>query len=201
MANFVFNINSAGFGSVNAPVGNSFEGSGATGSGFRFRFGASPTAEGFGGKLLHKAISENQSTTALLQMIKNPDAVQTKDDKGLLPLHRACKHNAPVEVINTLLAAYPEAARLKSLVIERETKYNFGGKLPLHVACESKASIEIINALLASYPDAVKEKSAANTRTKYGIIIDNRESLKNYASVKQNNSQQSLSSKCVVCLF
>jgi len=111
------------FGSANAPAATSttegfgFGSDARTGGGNENLYSTSSDLQ------LHKAISENQSTTVLLQMLKDhPDAVQMKDDKGLLPLHRACEHNAPIEVINTLLAAYPEAARLKSLVIESETK-------------------------------------------------------------------------------
>jgi ankyrin repeat protein len=53
-------------------------------------------------------------------------------------LHPALKDKAPLEVVQALMAAYPEAAREK----DKE------GQLPLHSALTNQAPLEVVKALL-----------------------------------------------------
>ena len=65
-------------------------------------------------------------------------------DDGLLPLHRAVKKQAPVEVVLALLGAYPQAAAVK----------DGEGMLPLHDAARWQAPVAVVKALLGAHPQA-----------------------------------------------
>eukprot|EP00957_Ditylum_brightwellii_P025542 1930977-Ditylum_brightwellii.AAC.1 len=43
-----------------------------------------------------------------------PDAAREKDAFGWTPLHRACEHGAPFEVVAALLKAWPGAVKEKA---------------------------------------------------------------------------------------
>ena len=64
------------------------------------------------------------------------------------PLLLACKLNPPLDVVNSLLQAYPDAS------VETDCE----NKLPLHVACEFGAHPAVINTLLKANIDAAMEK-------------------------------------------
>ena len=81
---------------------------------------------------------------ALLKV--HPEAAQTKETCGRLPLHYAACRQASVEVVQALLKAHPGAAQTTDSV----------RLLPLHIAAVQKASVEVVRALLAAYPKAVK---------------------------------------------
>lgn len=57
---------------------------------------------------------------------------------GLTPLHYACERRPPVEVVETLIAASPEAVT---------TRMQPGGALPIHVACTWNAAPGVVVAL------------------------------------------------------
>eukprot|EP00571_Detonula_confervacea_P004889 CAMPEP_0172318328 /NCGR_PEP_ID=MMETSP1058-20130122/34573_1 /TAXON_ID=83371 /ORGANISM="Detonula confervacea, Strain CCMP 353" /LENGTH=1062 /DNA_ID=CAMNT_0013033141 /DNA_START=174 /DNA_END=3362 /DNA_ORIENTATION=+ len=61
----------------------------------------------------------------------------------ITPLHYACENKPSVEVIRTLIEAYPKAL---------ERRQEPGGQLPLHAACTWGASSEVIQTLLKSRP-------------------------------------------------
>jgi len=69
-------------------------------------------------------------------------------DSNVLPLHESLVANAPIEVVKTLLDAYPEGIK------ERETSYL---RFPLHCACRKNADPEIVQVLLNAYKDASLE--------------------------------------------
>eukprot|EP00814_Leptocylindrus_danicus_P004727 CAMPEP_0116012318 /NCGR_PEP_ID=MMETSP0321-20121206/5057_1 /TAXON_ID=163516 /ORGANISM="Leptocylindrus danicus var. danicus, Strain B650" /LENGTH=269 /DNA_ID=CAMNT_0003481649 /DNA_START=29 /DNA_END=839 /DNA_ORIENTATION=- len=62
-----------------------------------------------------------------------------------LPLHMAIYRRAPDNFCDTLIEAYPSAARIKG----RE------GYLPLHWACQVGASLAVVEALIVEYPSAL----------------------------------------------
>lgn len=65
----------------------------------------------------------------------------------MLPLHAAVLFNAPVDLIQALLKAYPDAC----------SKYDDQGMLPLHLAFRSGANEETILQLLDVYPNAIEQ--------------------------------------------
>jgi len=64
----------------------------------------------------------------------------------ILPIHRACARNTPLDVILALLAADPETAKKK----------DGAGRLPLHYAIRYGAGFKIIHALISVYPESVR---------------------------------------------
>jgi len=65
-----------------------------------------------------------------------------------LPLHKACVLQPPVTLIETLLHAYPEAAR----------SADQDGWLPIHCACFYGATETVINAILIANPKGAQSK-------------------------------------------
>lgn len=107
-----------------------------------------------------------------------------KNDRGNLPLHSAASFRAPVEVIEGLLEAYPEAASITNnygnlalhftawkkgpldcmklllqVFPEGAAQKNNHGNLPLHYAAHYNAPIEVVEALYHAYPEAARQKN------------------------------------------
>ena len=107
-----------------------------------------------------------------------------KNDRGNLPLHSAASFRAPVEVIEGLLEAYPEAASMTNnygnlalhftawkkgpldcmklllqIFPEGAAQKNNHGNLPLHYAAHYNAPIEVVEALYHAYPEAARQKN------------------------------------------
>jgi len=134
---------------------------------------------------LASLILEEQWDAALVRVKEAP--METKiwtinKDNHLryLPLHYACIHKAPIELIKALLDAYPSAALTRCQeydmlplhlaiqscsgldVIEALLKYNELATsvtdsfelLPLHLACTQGAKIDVISALVNAFPGA-----------------------------------------------
>lgn len=78
-----------------------------------------------------------------------PEGAKTKDALGRLPLHYACSHGAPVEVVSALLDSFPGGAAIGDK----------NGWLALHVACRVGESPQVINELLKAYPDSIGERT------------------------------------------
>jgi len=76
------------------------------------------------------------------------------NDRGSLPIHTACSHKAPAEVIDVLLKACPSAA----------SQPNANGNLPLHQASMWQAPVDTVEVLLSRHPDA------ALVRNQYGSL-------------------------------
>ena len=110
-----------------------------------------------------------------------------KNDRGNLPLHSAASFRAPVEVIEALLEAYPEAASMtnnygnlalhfsawKKGPLESEklllkvfpdgaAQKNNHGNLPLHYAAHYNAPLEVVEALYQAYPEGAHQKNNDN---------------------------------------
>lgn len=85
-----------------------------------------------------------------------PKGICTKDPfSGSLPLHLACRHSAPPELVKCVVMAYPTASRIEDMV----------GRLPLHMACLSGASRLTFIYLLKAFPHAVILKDDRRVRT------------------------------------
>ncbi len=107
-----------------------------------------------------------------------------KNDRGNLPLHTAASFRAPVEVIEGLLEAYPEAASMTNnygnlalhftawkkgpldcmrlllqVFPEGAAQRNNHGNLPLHYAAHYNAPMEVVEALYRAYPEASHQKN------------------------------------------
>ena len=65
----------------------------------------------------------------------------------MTPLHYACERKPPVEVVQALIEANPEAVTKRMMP---------GGCLPLHIACTWHSSPEVVSALLSAGPTTVK---------------------------------------------
>jgi hypothetical protein len=83
--------------------------------------------------------------TALAVILHSPHYTKTADSREGLPLHVAILSGAPVEVVSTLLEAYPDATTTQN-------RYN---SLPCHYACYAGISSEGMKMLLRCNPDAV----------------------------------------------
>jgi hypothetical protein len=66
---------------------------------------------------------------------------------SMTPLHYACERKPPVNVVEALIEANPEAVSQRMMP---------GGCLPLHVACTWHCSPTVIGALLAADPSTAK---------------------------------------------
>merc|ERR1712157_493070 len=70
-----------------------------------------------------------------------------------LPIHEACRHRPPLNLIQDLTRAYPVSLSLKD---------SSNGSLPSHFACRCGASEEVIRYLIEKYPES------AYVEDKYG---------------------------------
>ena len=66
---------------------------------------------------------------------------------GMTPLHYACERNPPLEVVEALIHAHPEAVAQRMMP---------GGCLPLHIACTWQSSAAVIGSLLSADPMSAK---------------------------------------------
>jgi Ankyrin repeats (3 copies) len=80
-----------------------------------------------------------------------PDVCKEKFRDGSLPLHCACKKNAPLDVIQFLVETWPDAVKDK--------EKNKCGELPLHWVFSSNSPLDVIQLLVETWPDTVKEKN------------------------------------------
>ena len=66
-------------------------------------------------------------------------------DSGFTPLHFAVERRPPVDVVQALIHAWPDALM---------TKLQPGGALPLHIACTWYASAQVVSVLCLAEPSA-----------------------------------------------
>ena len=102
-----------------------------------------------------RIIFTTSSTQWLTHTVIHSISLLKKDCYGesltshIIPLHLACLYNAPWEVIESLIIAFPEGVKDKDTLFQR---------LPLHVACEQNASYQIIRTLITYYPQGCKTR-------------------------------------------
>jgi hypothetical protein len=103
--------------------------------------------------LLYQYIKSNNWDLVMKQIKKSPEEASywvVESDYPRLPLHLACSHSTPLEIIQALKEAYPKALNTK----------DGSGSLPLHLSCTSNLPLPCIHAVLESYPDAISTKDA-----------------------------------------
>eukprot|EP00585_Thalassiosira_rotula_P001451 CAMPEP_0196151946 /NCGR_PEP_ID=MMETSP0910-20130528/34614_1 /TAXON_ID=49265 /ORGANISM="Thalassiosira rotula, Strain GSO102" /LENGTH=374 /DNA_ID=CAMNT_0041415437 /DNA_START=269 /DNA_END=1390 /DNA_ORIENTATION=- len=100
---------------------------------------------------LHDAarITDWPSVAALSQ--SNPESARYVGPDGWNALHHACDRRCPhVEVIDSLLSAYPQA------IVQTNDK----GWTPLHRACRNKTPRDVVRLLLRKYPELGKRAAS-----------------------------------------
>lgn len=128
---------------------------------------------------LHWMFHPRVSNELVKRMVSHyPNATQTRNSNHELPLHKACLHGAPSEVITFLLSEYPHGAQEVD---------NENGNLPLHLIIPKfsrldeksnrsmtsslnesltlQARIESMHELLRVYPDGSKEEQSRRDAT------------------------------------
>jgi hypothetical protein len=83
-----------------------------------------------------------------LQEVKEQSGEQKDVKWKILPIHSAIILHSPVEVIETLIDAYPQGLR----------KGDDRKMLPLHMAFRIGASLDVTAVLVDAYPDALKKR-------------------------------------------
>lgn len=94
----------------------------------------------------------------LAKISSSPDELRSCDNGGFLPIHNACfQGNVPLNVIETLVEAYPQSIKQKSQTY---------GLLPLHCAVHhySSTNSEVVKFLLRNYKEGASAKEE-NGRT------------------------------------
>lgn len=90
-------------------------------------------------------ITKKKWTKILERIASYPTEAQSRDNDGYLPIHHACWClDFPVQVIESLIAAYPQSVELKSPK---------GGLIPLHYAVSRKSctKFHVVQVLLWHY--------------------------------------------------
>ena len=91
---------------------------------------------------LHTACSRHQ--TEVVKLLVDSDSskrtLYVKADNGSLPLHSACRYQAPASVVMLLL----ESNESRRTLLESDVY----GQLPLHAACRNGAHPDVIDLLL-----------------------------------------------------
>jgi ankyrin repeat protein len=83
----------------------------------------------------------------LARIASHPQETCILSTQGRPPLHVACENDAPAVVIQSLLAAYPEASLLMAGCAGAETTCSTMN--PLHITCSSRtASVHVVRVLL-----------------------------------------------------
>lgn len=89
--------------------------------------------------ILLRLVQTYEWAATLERIASHPDECKAVGVQGRTPLHVACDHDAPAEVVAALLNAYPEA----SLMVGTSSMN------PLHITCSSHhASVDVVRVLL-----------------------------------------------------
>jgi ankyrin repeat protein len=101
----------------------------------------------WGRTCLHFAASACAPLVIIKHLLKaQPRAVSTLDRRGALPLHGAAANpHTDIEVLKTLISAYPQAIRIRT---------KLDGFLPIHLAAMERAPFENIVTILDEFPEA-----------------------------------------------
>merc|ERR1711862_707695 len=96
---------------------------------------------------IHHALTlSNPSVLAIQSLIDSyPGGLKLGDSRfDRLPLHLACMHSVPIDIIRYMLSYYAESA----------SKVDLLGRLPIHYSLSNGSDPETISALLNAYPEA-----------------------------------------------
>eukprot|EP00527_Entomoneis_sp_CCMP2396_P005757 CAMPEP_0198151124 /NCGR_PEP_ID=MMETSP1443-20131203/54366_1 /TAXON_ID=186043 /ORGANISM="Entomoneis sp., Strain CCMP2396" /LENGTH=198 /DNA_ID=CAMNT_0043816697 /DNA_START=123 /DNA_END=719 /DNA_ORIENTATION=- len=125
----------------------------AISSKYRLNQRARGKLEKYSTRLLEQASQLSPSAIEIHRTLtKCPDAIFARtDDAGYTALHYACELGASLEVIESLVKAWPES-------VKETTK--FGGYLPLHLCFTSsmqhQASLSVVRYIISCFSDAIK---------------------------------------------
>jgi len=87
-----------------------------------------------------------------------------QDNTGALPLHVACRTDAPVEILELLLQEHPGAVRIA----------DNSGSLPMHVTCQADApSRAVLQLLLDRSPTALRARDHAGALPLHCLCASN----------------------------
>ena len=96
---------------------------------------------------LVKAIEEKNIDKILGILKKNPELAKVKNVLEGMPLYIAIDNDLPIEIIDALLDACPNATKEINLRV-----------LPIHLALVKNASFDVVKSLLKAYPEGAKVK-------------------------------------------
>lgn len=147
-----------------------------------------------GKSALHAAVRCHHSAASML-IEQFPEALSAKSQKGLLPIHYACRHRAPVHVIDCMVQYQPTSLsdltklgwtplhmaiahhapddtilRLCSSEALR-IKTGDGARLPLHIAAVMGCTTKVATRVLSQYPEGSQVRDAYG-KTALDYVID-----------------------------
>ena len=109
-------------------------------------------------KRAHSLILQLKWHDAMIQLNEHPNAglewFTSKDSQGSLlfrqlPIHSACRLNAPLYLIDQLLYLYPAGVK----------KVDENGRLALHHAfCDTEVNLEVVQKLMSIYPAGINDR-------------------------------------------
>ena len=104
---------------------------------------------------LSKALSSEDWERAMGLVRSKPETARTWNGRPgffegikhseVLPIHEACANSeAPLELVEAIIQAYPDGLRLKESAYKR---------LPLHIACRKNANFGVVSLLIETFAD------------------------------------------------
>jgi len=90
-----------------------------------------------------------------------PEAAKMKDKDGNLPLHWAAEHNAPVEIVESLLDVYKDAAKTEDKL----------GRIPYKLARDNYVHEAVLDALMAANKKGALALPPADDKLPVGLIF------------------------------
>ena len=97
-------------------------------------------------RTLLRLVEDHNWVAAMQRITTHPRETQKVGIQGRTPLHVACDHDAPPQLVQALLSAWPEGA-------ERVGTSHMN---PLHITCSSPhASVDVVRVLLAGCRDSL----------------------------------------------
>ena len=110
------------------------------------------------------AFTQDNMTEQVSLILKTcPEAVRVRDKEGFLPLHWACYHGAPLEVLRLMVETWPESVRD---TISQD-------RLPLHLACRANASVDRIQFLVSKYEGSLEKPTTQGMLSLHYACRDN----------------------------
>lgn len=117
---------------------------------------SSQKRDAFGILPLRRAIKSRMTPDVVLSLLRDDNkskaATKELDEYERLPLHYACARAMPFDVVQALIDAFPEGARVPDK----------NGQLPLHLSVMRSAEIDIVRLLVKTFPEAVISKDNYN---------------------------------------
>jgi hypothetical protein len=146
------------------------------------------------GKKLREACSEQpQSIDKIRSLVKDcPDAIKASTESGWLPLHIACSHKAPLEVIQYLVEQWPES--VKKADNSGETALDIGDQAPeviawLQDADAGRIAFATMDTIKSDIASKLVMRDCSNSLVFHKLIANMRRFSIWFSFVDQNNSK------------